>query len=253
MVSGVVFATLTRVAARAESVHRQSQCLVGLYAESSETHGSRHEVLHDGVDRLHFVEGRWRRSLLPSHEIANEDRAVFLVNERCPLLELLVAAQTGGQLQTGYRLRVPGVPNAVLAPREQPVIGKQSIGCRHTRLMQPNGIACNLLQSDAANGTHVRTEISSQQVLAESDALENLCTPIASNGRDAHLRHNLLQSFIDGFDIVALSSYIVHLNLPSLHKIVENGEGHVRTQGAGSIAKQQGGMHGLSNLTALHD
>ena len=52
---------------------------------------------------------------------------------------------------------------------------------------------------------------------------------------------------------MALSSYIVHLNLPSLHKIVENGEGHVRTQGTGSIAKQQGRMHGLTNLTALHN
>ena len=260
MVSGVVLATLTRIAACAELVHGQGQCLVGLYAESSETHGSRHEVLDDGVDRLYLVEGRRCCSFLPSHEIANEDRAILFIDERCPLLELRVAAQAGGELQTSNRLGVPGMPNAVLTPREQSMIGELgtengvlSIGNSHARLTQPNGIACNLLQSDAANGAHVRTEISSQQVLAESYALENLRTPIASDGRDAHLRHNLLQPFVNGFDIVLFSSFIVLLDLPPLHKVVEDGEGHVRAQGAGSIAKQQGGMHGLTNLAALHD
>ena len=36
-------------------------------------------------------------------------------------------------------------------------------------------------------------------------------------------------------------------------QMVYNGEGHVWTDGAGSIAKQQGGMHHLSYLAAFHD
>ena len=119
--------------------------------------------------------------------------------------------------------------------------------------MQTDGIAGYLLQSDAADGAHLCAEVAVQQVLAQSDALENLRATIGADGRDAHLRHNLLQTLVHGLDVVAFGGGVVLLNLPALHQVVEHGEGHIRAQRRGSVAQQQRRMHRLANLTALHD
>ena len=36
------------------------------------------------------------------------------------------------------------------------------------------------------------------------------------------------------------------------YKIIKHCEGHIRTDGAGTIAKQQSGVHNLTYLTTLH-
>ena len=104
--------------------------------------------------------------------------------------------------------------------------------------MQTDGVAGDLFQPDAANGTHLRTEVPPQHLISDADALEDLRTAIASDGRDAHLRHDLLQTLIYGLDIVAFCCGILLLNLSLLHQVVENGESHIRTQGACTISKQ---------------
>ena len=38
-----------------------------------------------------------------------------------------------------------------------------------------------------------------------------------------------------------------------LHKVVQNGESHVRTNGTCTIPQQQGGVHHFANLATLHD
>ena len=119
--------------------------------------------------------------------------------------------------------------------------------------MQCHCIAGDLLQTDTANSARLCAEVTAQQILAQSDALEYLCTTIGANGRDTHLRHNLLQALIHSLDIVFLGCSIFLLNLSTLHQVVEDGEGHIRTQCAGTIAQQQGRMHRLTNLATLHD
>ena len=119
--------------------------------------------------------------------------------------------------------------------------------------MQTDGIPGNLFQSDAADSAYFRAEVAAKEVLAESDALKDFGAAIASDGRDAHLRHNLFQAFVHSLDVVRLGSGIVFLNLAALDEVVENGESHIRAQCAGSIAQKQGGVHGLANFSALHD
>ena len=46
---------------------------------------------------------------------------------------------------------------------------------------------------------------------------------------------------------------IFFLNLMRRDKVVYDGEGHVRADGAGSVAEQQGSVHHLPYLAALHD
>ena len=110
-----------------------------------------------------------------------------------------------------------------------------------------------LLQSDAANGTYLRTKVTAQQVLAESDALKDLGTTIRANGRDAHLRHDLLQALIHRLDVVRLRCCIILLNLSTFHQVIKDGKDHVRTQRRGPVAQQQCRVHRLANLAALHN
>ena len=118
MVAGIVFAAFTCIATRAEFVHGQCQCLVGLDAERAKRHGSRHEVLHDALHRFYLVDRSRLSSLLKFEEVTNEDGAFLLVNNLSPSLEFLVVALPGGQLQLCYGLWVPGMLDAVPAPRE---------------------------------------------------------------------------------------------------------------------------------------
>ena len=46
---------------------------------------------------------------------------------------------------------------------------------------------------------------------------------------------------------------VVLLNLTSLHKVIKNGKCHIRAERTRAIAQQQGGVHRLANLAALHN
>ena len=118
VVARIVLATLTRVRACAQFVHRQSQSLVSLDAQRAKTHRTRHEVLHDALHTLHLVDGCGLGGTPEAEEVAQEDGRFLLVHQRRPLLEFLVVAPSSGQLQFGNRLWVPSVPDAILAPRE---------------------------------------------------------------------------------------------------------------------------------------
>ena len=52
---------------------------------------------------------------------------------------------------------------------------------------------------------------------------------------------------------MCLRRRVVLLDLVLLHEVVQHGECHVRTNRAGTIAEQQGCVHHLTNLTALHN
>ena len=207
---------------------------MSLDAQRTKRHRTCDEVLHDALHAFYLVERRRRCSLLPAEEIADEDRAFLFIYNLSPILEFIVVALTGGQLQFGDGLRVPGVLDAVLAPSKLTLILQHRLllGCR----MQTDGITGNLFQPDTTNSARLCAEVPPQQILAQTDALENLRASIAADGRDTHLRHDLLQAFIDSLDVVLLCRCIFLLNLAFLHKIVEDGEGHIRTQCAGAIA-----------------
>ena len=190
-------------------------------------------MLHYALNRLHLVNGCRCCGLLPTEEVTDKYRTFLLVHLRRPLLELLVTAQAGGKLQVCYCLWIPRMFNAVFAP------SKLTLVLQHRLIlccfMQTYGITGNFFQSDTANGTHFCTEVSAQQVLAQTDTLENLRTAIRTDGRDAHLRHNLFKAFIYSLDIVRLCCGIFFLDFSLLNQIVENGECHIRTKCTGTI------------------
>ena len=95
---------------------------MGLDAQGTKTHGACHEMLHDALYTFYLIYWGWRRSLLPTKEITDKDGRLFLVDELCPFLKLLIRALTGGQLQLGDGLWVPSVLDTVLTPSKLPLI-----------------------------------------------------------------------------------------------------------------------------------
>ena len=148
-------------------------------------------MLYDVLNGFYLVNGN--RILLETEEVTNEDRVDFLVYQTGVLLEFLIRTRTRSQLQGGNGLGVPRMTDTVFAPMELSEVRQEccvcvvmSIGC----LMQHDGVFGYLLQSDTANGADFCTEVSLQQTLRETDALEDLRTTITADGRDTHLRHN---------------------------------------------------------------
>ena len=188
----------------------------------------------DALHRLHLVD--WRRCgcLLPAEEVADKDRLLTMIHDGRPILELFVVSLSRGELQLGYRFWVPSMLDTILAPRELALILQH--GLLLCSLMQTDSVAGNLLQANTTDGADLCAEISSQQILAQADRLKDFRTTIGADGRDTHLRHDLLQALIHCLDIVLLGRCILLLNLAFLHQIVEDGKGHIRAECAGTIA-----------------
>ena len=142
---------------------------------------------------------------------------------------------------------------AILAEGVDALVGQQLIhgGCE-TIVVQGNRIGCDLLQADTADVAGDATEVAIYQVTAQADRLEQLGTTVATDRADTHLAQHLLQAFADRLDIVLLCGVIVELNLLLADQVVEDGEGHVGTDGTGTEAQQQGGVHHLAQLAGLH-
>ena len=81
-------------------------------------------MAHDVLHRLHFF--YWNRVALEVEEVAQEYLALLLVNLRSESLELLIASQTCGELQSGYRDRVPRMFHSILAIGEKAHMRQQT-------------------------------------------------------------------------------------------------------------------------------
>ncbi len=255
MVALVVLAALTGVRAGADGVHGQCEGLVSLLRQSAERHGTSDEVLDDVLDRFHliYIYG----VALEVEEVAEEDGFRLVVDQRLVFLEQVVVARARGQLQRSDGLRVPGMLDAVVAPMELSEVGQWNVAALLELLIglvvEAHGVAGDGVESDTADGAHFGTEVGAEQALRQTDSLEDLCTAIGADGRDTHLGHNLEQALLDGRNVVGLGRGVVLLYLTFLDEVVENGVGHVRTECGCTVAQQQGGMHHLAYLSALHN
>ena len=133
-------------------------------------------------------------------------------------------------------------------------MGQQLIhGSGEALVVQGNRIGCDLLQADTADVAGDTSEVAIHQVTAQADRLEQLGSTVATDRADTHLAQYLLQALADRLDIVLLGGVVVELDLLLAHQVVEDGEGHVGADGAGTEAQQQGGVHHLTQLTCLND
>ena len=68
--------------------------------------------------------------------------------------------------------------DAILSPRELTVVFESKRVDIKCLIVQTDRVTGNLLQPNAANGAYLRAKVPSEQILAESDALEYLCASI---------------------------------------------------------------------------
>ena len=246
-----ILAALSGVAACVEGVHGDGNGLVSLLAESAETHSARHEMLDDALHGLHFLNGNG--VALEVEEVAYEYRLRLIVRECGKLLELLIVARARSQLQRAYRVRIPGVEITIFAIAELADKVETLIGLAEACVVHLLVVGSYLLKPYAVDRRRHSAEVSVAQFLAQAHSLEYLCAAIGANGADAHLAHHLEQALAYGLDIIGLGGGVVELYLFLLHKVIDNGEGHIRIEGAGSEAQEKGCVLCLSHLAGLDD
>ena len=142
---------------------------------------------------------------------------------------------------------------AILAERVDTLVGQQLIDwLRKAVMVQGDGVCGNLLQTDSTDVAGDAPEVAIHQITAQADRLEQLGSTVATDRADTHLAQYLLQALADRLDIVLLGGVVVELDLLLAYQVVEDREGHVGADGAGTKAQQQGGVHHLTQLTGLH-
>ena len=128
--------------------------------ERAKRHGSGNEVLHDAFHGFYLVERGGCGSFGKAQEVAQENRALLVINACRPFLKFLVRTQSGGYLQIGYSLRSPRVVDAVLAIVEKSgILQEIALLVVETLVVESNSILGDVAQSDTANGRYLSAEI----------------------------------------------------------------------------------------------
>ena len=91
------------------------------------------------------------------------------------------------------------------------------------------------------------------QLVAETNSLENAGTTIRAQGADSHLTHDFQEALTKRFDVVAFGCLVVELKVVTTDHSVEQGERHIRIDGTGAKAEQQGKVFHFADFAALRD
>ena len=123
-------------------------------------------MLDDALHGLHLI--NIYRVALEVQEVADEDRLTLVIDEIGELLEELVVACAGGELQDSDGLRVPGVVDAVLAPVELSEVLQRQLNMSilflflsvYGSLVETELVAGDGVETDTADAARVGAEVS---------------------------------------------------------------------------------------------
>ena len=181
-VTGGVFAALAGIGLAADTVHGDSQGLVGFLADGTVGHGAGGEALHYVLDRFHFLQGYGLRCRFELHQPAQGGHiAALVIHQPGIFLENTVLPGTRGMLQPEHGFRVEQVVLAVAAPLvfaapfqvrtfDRPV--RERVVVAHAALF------CNDIQPDTADARSGPGEVMIHEVLVQADGLEDLGAPV---------------------------------------------------------------------------
>ncbi len=175
-----------------------------LLADRPERHRASLEALDDRGRRFDFLD--WHR--LPVRfelEQASERRQTLtlFVDEPGVLLEQPVIPRTHRMLQLGDRIRVVHVEFAAPPPLILPADIEFAVEIRIgvvCDLVTVGGFARDDIEPDAADARRGPGEVLVDDLLAESNRLEDLSAAITLHGRDAHLGGDLDQALAERLD-----------------------------------------------------
>ncbi len=239
-VAGRVFAALTGVRAPAEAVHGGGQRLVRLGRQRAQAHAGRVEALEDGVDGLDVIDGQRRVQLLELEQIAHRrDRAV--IDQRRVLFIIGVLTALHGLVQRADHIRVVRVVLAVEDKLHQAALIRR-LARIPSRLGQMGLIVFEVAEPCALNAVDGAFKAQRHHLVVQAHGFEQLRAAIAGDGRNAHLRDDLVQTLVDAL-AVRLGERCIVLGggeLALLAHVVQRGIGQVGVNHAGAIADEAG-------------
>src|SRR5262245_340491 len=252
-----IFATFAGVALSAETVHRDRQCLVRFFADRPERHGSRVESFDDFARRLDPLDGNGRWQEFEIQQTAQIRTAFALVVHQLGEFGIgFRVVRLTGVLQLINGVRVPVVVftlDAVmnLASKIELSDGRRLI--RHP--VAPQCFFSDLTDPDTFDARGRAGEVAVDDVVVQSDGLEDLGTTVRLDGGDAHLREDLEQPLVDSLDELAFR----RLRIQPFRQIVvtfhvyERFEHEIGIDRPGTIADQPGELVHIARLAGLKE
>ncbi len=206
--TGAVLATLAGVRLAADPVHGDGENFVGLGGKGAEGHARGGEATADVLDRLDLLKGNRGAALAQTEQVADGDGSVFgkgidvgAVLGRLVALVGPLEPDEGMQGLDGRR--GDGVHFSVTAPAVKTGIGQALCGGGGgvTLLMAADGFVGELVEADATHLGGGFREMVADELVAETDRLEQLAAVVARQHGDAHLRHDLQQPLVHGLPV----------------------------------------------------
>ena len=121
--------------------------------------------------------------------------------------------------------------------------------------MATDGLALDLLDADPSDARWRPREVAVDEFLVKADGLEYLRAPVALEGGDAHLGHDLHDALEDGLDVVLLCRLVVGavgVGTRAGH-LGEGLEGDVGVYGRRSVAEEERYLAHVPRLAGLDD
>ena len=247
-----IFAALARVAAAAETIHRDGERLVRLFRDRAVTHCARLEPLHDRFDGFDFLDGNRAGRLKIQQPAQRTPRLVLVVDQRGIFLERLVIRGADGLLQFVNRLWIEEVILALFAPLilaadVERVAVDLPFG---ERVPMPNlDLARDHIHAHALDAAGGPGEIFIDHRTRETDGLKNLRAAIRLNRRDAHFRGDFHDTLHRGLRKIFARGLVFHADEQALtNHVVERLERQIRIDRAAAVSDQQREMMHLARL-----
>ena len=180
---------------------------MGFGRDRPQRHRAGGKALDDLGSRLDLVDRDRTRRLDPELEepAKRHVTARLVVDQLGVFLVGLEVARLGRMLELGDRIRRPHVLFAAGAigifAASLECIGEHRI-VAEGRAMHAQRLFGHLEDANTLDVGAGAAEVLVDQLTVEADCLEDLCAGVGHVGRDAHLRHDLVQTLADRLDVV---------------------------------------------------
>ena len=111
-----ILSSFTCITAGVQLIHGQCHGFMRLFTDRTKRHSSRYKMLYNFLYRLYIFQ--WNRITAEREEITQEYRTFLFIYPTRIFLELGIASQTSGQLQSADSFRIPGMFLAILTVGE---------------------------------------------------------------------------------------------------------------------------------------
>ena len=219
----------------------------------AERNGAGGKALDDLPGRLDFRQ-RYRPALRLELEQATQRQVTLglIVDQRGIFLVRFELAGTRRMLQLGDGIRCPYVLFAADAEGVFTTgiehVGEHRIG-RERFLMQADRLLGHLEEADPLDVGRRAGEVLLDEILFQTDGLEDLGAGVGHVGGDAHLGHDLAQTLADRLDVV-LDELVGLLGIP-FGQPLDSFEGQVRVNRLGAVTTEQREVMRFARRTGL--